>query len=288
MSMAVWSAAALLLTLPIMFLAAREDWRDRMVSDRYWDVLGLGGGLFFCGYSVAVSGLRWDLLAAALAAVLAWAAVRLPERGDSVTAALCALVLDLLVIGCGPRDALSLAWAAVPIMALIYTLMYAGGLVRGGADVKCLIALSMAFPIYPAAGAFPFWGLPDLMAAVFVFSLSVLFTAALSLLVLVPYCLWRNRGGPDRGRRRWTGWRIPLDGAEKAFVWPSEDVRDGRVVYIGNCADEETAEVYGRLRAAGAETVAVTPMIPFIVPLALAVPFAALIGSPFALFALFL
>ncbi|MFA6870108.1 MAG: hypothetical protein WCQ63_03900 [Methanomethylophilus sp.] len=284
----VYAAATLLLAVSVMLFAARADWRTREVSDRYWDVLVLGGTVLFVVFALTTAGPRWDLMLGAAAALTAWTAVRLDSNQFSALTALAAAALTTTVLIWGPRDRLSLAIATVPIMTLVYVFFYILGMLRGGADAKGLIALSAAVPLYPVLGVCPLFPVPAALAEVFVFSLSVLFMAALGTLLAMPYCLWRNRHGPDWGLRRLSGWRMPLTVAEKAFVWPAEDVRDGQIVYVRECADEEMPAVYGRLRYAGATDVFVMPMVPFLVPIAGAVLFVAVIGSPFTLFGLLL
>lgn len=62
--------------------------------------------------------------------------------------------------------------------------------------------------------------------------------------------------------------RLPIDAAERAFVWPAERVEGGCIVRSPIRDQESAADVYADLREAGAETVLVDPMIPFMVPLA--------------------
>ena len=282
----LWSAAALALALPVMVSAARADWKQREIPDRHWAGLGLGGVLLFLLYACAAGGFRWEYLAGAMIAVLCLAAVLVDSNAVGGTAAVLILALLALLLLDGRRDACFWAYLAIPVLTVVYVTFYLTGLVRGGGDAKCLIALTLVFPLYPAFGPLPLLTAPALVEGIFVFSLSVLFTAALGTVL---FCLangWRNRNAPESWFRRLTGRRLPLEEAERAFVWPVEDVRNGQIVPVGACGDDELPDVNQRLRAAGAETVYVTPMIPFVVPLAIAVPFVALVGSPLFLLTL--
>lgn len=282
----LWSVAALALALPVMVSAARADWKQREIPDWHWAALGLGGTLLFLLYACAAGGLRWEYAAGAAVAALCLAAVLVDSNAVGGTAAVLILALLSLLLLAGRRDACFWAYLAIPALTAVYVVFYLVGLVRGGGDTKCLIALTLAFPLYPSFGALPLLTAPGAAEGIFVFSLSVLFTAALGTVLFYLARGWRNRHAPEPWVRRLTGRRLPLAEAERSFVWPVEDVRDGQVVPAGACSDEELPAVYQRLRAAGAETVYVTPMIPFVVPLALAVPFVALVGSPLFLLTL--
>jgi len=73
-----------------------------------------------------------------------------------------------------------------------------------------------------------------------------------------------------------------LEEARSSFVWPVQDYVEGKLVTAR--IPEEPEAVYDRLEANGIENVRVTPMIPFILPIAIGFTTTMVLGSP--LFAL--
>ncbi len=71
---------------------------------------------------------------------------------------------------------------------------------------------------------------------------------------------------------------MALSEAEGRFVWPLEDAVDGMVVEC-KVGDDPDARL-DRLTSVGAETVRVTPMIPFIIPLTVSFFAVTVLGNP--------
>ena len=162
------------------------------------------------------------------------------------------------------------------VMVPILLILYHARVIRGGADVKALIVLTLAFPAFPEIH-YLLWQPVYPEALVFnpVFTTMVL---ALLMACLVPlYLLFRGRGDhPDL-----TSFSMPLDVARSSFVWPVQDHQDGMLVRTR--IPDDPAEVYDRLEANGVENVRVTPMIPFIVPIAVGFTATMTLGSPLML-----
>jgi len=147
---------------------------------------------------------------------------------------------------------------AVPICYLLFVVLFYGGVIKGGADVKCLISLAIVFPMYPVLYGYPVIGIPEpILSSIVSFPLTVLLYASLfSLLLMVPLMIRNIRLGDTRFPNMLIGYRMSSEDVEAHHVWPmdgKEDAEDGKVW--------------------------VTPKIPFIIPITAAVIFTVLIGN---------
>ncbi|MDR2846518.1 MAG: hypothetical protein LBV63_04465 [Candidatus Methanoplasma sp.] len=272
--------AALAITVPVLASAGLSDWKKREVSDIHWAVAGMSGLLLFTLYSLAESGVRWEYFCLAAATAMVLADILWDKEWNPIIFYSVMAVLFVVPLYSNAGDPLNTAWASIPLCYLVVMGMYMFGIVRGGADAKCVIVLSMLFPIYPSLFVLPLIPVPTGVASeIFVPAISVLFLAALFSISLVIYFAAVNIRNGDRGRHLLSGFRMAIDDAERSKVWPVEDVVDGAVVF-SHISDENTSEVYSRLRNANAEKVWVTPMIPFIIPLYAATVFIVLVGNP--------
>jgi archaeal preflagellin peptidase FlaK len=187
-------------------------------------------------------------------------------------------------------------WSVMSIFVwcLVYYLMYympikGIRLLHGGADLKCMLSLTILFPFYPVHGPIPF--LPYLKMAIeaqpaigFIipFSFSVLLTAALlsamMFLVLPAINLARRDIG---GVKMFFGVKMDIRKAMRGHVWPMEHVdEDGSIgVTLFPNDDDKAKKDYNGLLKTGRDKVWVTPKIPFIVPIAIAFLLTILFGN---------
>ncbi len=170
------------------------------------------------------------------------------------------------------------AGVMILVFYVIYLLMYIGGILRGGADAKCVIVLTIAFPFYPEFWHFPIIAVSKgIISEVFVLSLTVLFYALLFSLSVVIYFVYRNFKNGNTGRRIFSGYMMDIHEAERSHVWPMDDVGENGL--YGISIPECSKDIYERLREHGEKRIWVTPMIPFIVPLFVAFLFTGLLGN---------
>jgi preflagellin peptidase FlaK len=135
--------------------------------------------------------------------------------------------------------------------------------------------------MYPQFLGLPMISIPNnFLPQVFVSSISILFVAALMVVPLVFYFIAKNVKDEKRNGRMFSGYRMEISKAENSDVWPLEDIVDGKLVSIKIPDDEDTTEIFSRLKEAGLEDVWVTPMIPFVIMIAAATAIVILIGSP--------
>ncbi len=268
------------ITVAVLGSAAASDIRTRTVRDLHWAAIGIVGIMFWLIASW-YQGAKWEHVAmAAGSCVIMFDVLWDSDRSKAVSAAIYGSVFVLFLVPCAisPSDPSVQAGMAIPAFYVLYMLMYAAGLLRGGADAKCMISLTVAFPVYPEFWDFPIISVPEgVVPAVFVFSAAVLFHALLFSLSGAAYIFLRNLRHGNIGDRALHGYLMDIDEAERSHVWPMDDTDGERLFRIS--IPEDPSEVYSRLRAHGEKEIWVTPMIPFILPVFASVVFTGLAGN---------
>lgn len=279
--------ARIVLALAVMIAASLSDWRTRTASDSYWYVMGVGGSLLF-GAQLVADGAPWIFLACLVLITLVFVDLLRDRRGmfeDGVNIPpLVLYALAFLAFGYLSLEHFgeSRYWAmvSIPIMIVLFFLLYQFDVIKGGADAKALIAISLVFPTYPELGGLPLLELKDPSTlAIMPFPLLMLLNGAI-LTMLVPLgMLMVNLMRRDlRFPLMLFGTRIPIEDARKKHVWPMERITDGEVgTVLFPRSDDETD--WDALKRAGLDRIWVTPKVPFLIPLTLAVPFSLLIGN---------
>lgn len=260
--------------------AATEDVRTREVRDWHWVAIGLAGILFWL-ISALYNGPKWEYLVMAIGSgIIIFDVLWDRDRSRTVSAAIYGsiFILFLLPYLISPSDPMVKAGMTIPVFYILYLLMYMAGLLRGGADAKCLVSLTVAFPAYPVFWHFPLIEVPEgLLSQIFVFSVAVLFHALLFSLAAAFCTAYRNLRKGYTGKRVFSGYVMDIDEAEDSFVWPMDDT-DGEKLFR-TPINEDPAEIYFRLRDYGEKEIWVTPMIPFILPVFASFLFVGLAGN---------
>ena len=265
-------------------VAAASDVRTRRVRDPVWVALGtVGLALTALELANAASGPEGYALVAATAILffaIFYGDPLLDERGAHLRPArlLLLLLAALLVLGSawwvfglGNGDPTGYArLLTMPAMVLVYQGFYQVGLLRGGADAKGLIAITLLVPLYPDMSPLPLLqGSPavqGLMQVVFPFSLVVLVDAAILMLVVPLAYLALNLA---RREFEWPvgflGTKAPIDQVPR-HAWVMERVaRHGeRYAVLFPSREKDESEEIAKLRAAGATRIWVETKIPFV------------------------
>jgi preflagellin peptidase FlaK len=277
------------IALPLLALASYSDLRTRMASDLYWAVIGLAGLALFAAQIFvdgdAVLGLIMLLPLGFVLLDTMWDRKGVLEDGVNVVPMALYILCGVVIVSAlmlMPSD--EGVWMAISvlIMYVLYFLLYQFGIIKGGADAKALMALSLLFPIYPLLGPFPVFGPgPWLAQMAFPFSLLVLLYAGLlSLIVPLALLILNLKRGDRQFPAMFVGYRMDIGEVEKKHVWPLDRVEDGVVVARSAAIpDDDVAPQLEALRAAGATRIWVTPKIPFLVPMTFGVLLAALLGN---------
>ena len=274
------AAAAVIITLIVLCSASYSDYRSREVSDLHWAVIG-GVGLIGNLLVLTMSG----SIVPGIMFLISGTMFLLSIMGGFGKADIVCEFISLILAGVTAYlcrdDLFTMACSLSVIFGGLYHLFYIFGIVRGGADAKCLMCIGFVLPCYmtPVFGSVA--NVPDLVELIIVPSFSVLFVASiLSVAGCGLYCIMKNIGSETGLRFRIHTYPASLDGLEKKFVWPAE-----RPVGYGggSCKavdDDDVPDMLEQFRREGRKTIRVTPMVPFIIPITVAFAAVILFGSP--------
>ena len=282
------------LAIVVLIIASYTDWRTRMASDWNWIFLGCAG-MAMLVVEMASLGVRWQyylflLPIAVLFLDLFWERRGLLEDGlNFVALALYSIVvvsLAYLFINVG-NEQLFWQYLTIPVMFVLLILMYQFDVIKGGADAKALIALSVVFPSYPIFFQFPIIIIPNTMATIaFPFSLLILFNAALLSLVVPIGLLVLNASRKDvKIPAMFLGYKVSIHEVKRKFVWPMQRVEEGMVRFrYFPKEDEDFDHVLEQLAMAGEKSIWVTPKMPFLLFITASVLLSAVVGNLVLLF----
>ena len=221
-------------------------------SLNYWLLVGSAAILFYTVFfgkpildeeGVHLRPVRILLLAAAAAGF--FVAVLLPNPVGSLYLPFGARVLPLAEI------------ASMPVLLVLYQGFFQLGLLRGGADTKAMMALTLLIPYYPDLAPFPLLTVPSSVATAmriwFPFSLVVLVNAAiLFLAVPVVYAIVNAARGEFEFPQALFGTKASLDDLPP-HVWLMEriDRHGNHVAVLFPSRSKDESEQIEKLRAAG-------------------------------------
>lgn len=290
--MDAFAIARLAVGTGFLSVAAFLDVRTRRVRDPLWIALGTAGLAILALQLTVTFALLNDWLLLGSAAILFYAVfygrpildedgihlrpARILLLAAAAGAFLAAFVLPYPIIAIGAAGAFADPFrglASMPVMVLVYQGFYQLGLIRGGADAKAVISLTLLVPLYPDASPFPLLALPGSIAgtmqSLFPFSFVVFVDAAiLFLAVPLAYLIVNAVRGDLEFPQAFFGTKASLDHFP-THVWLMEHVdrRGERVVVLFPSRTKDESEEIAKLRAAGATRVWVQPKVPFLAPL---------------------
>lgn len=275
--------------LSVFFVASVEDLREREVSDILWIVLGavafaIAAYSVYSGY-LQLPGLSYLLFLPPLYLFIDmfvdWEG--LIGRAGMIVRYVVAAVFFIPAFALSVNDLGAIQAtivASITAWILLIMLLYKIDVIKGGADAKALITLSVLFPFYPATLFGP--GQPLYSALTFPFWISVLMMGAIFSLIVPVYFFFRNAAkGNVRMPNMFLGYRKDLGKVTLTKEWlleiPDDTGQPKRVRKLGS-SDEEAALT--RIRDLGWKSTWVSPKIPFIVPLTAGLLFVLLFGNP--------
>ncbi len=275
-----FAAIALVVVFLVLFAASISDWKKREVSDIFWIPLLLIGILSLFVYD-DVSLLVGVVMATSMILMtldMCW------DRDSSVKMDILLYIFLLLsvLISLYATWGSDACWRylAIPIIYLVMNLFYYTGIVRGGADAKCIVFIAMAMQYYPSIGTFPLIeSSSKIIVQIFPFAMAVfIISAVLAILIVIPMALYNISRGNKEIPNIFAGYKTNIDKISGKYVWPLEDVIDGEIVYSRTPYEQDAFE---RLKEVDQDSVWVTPMIPFIIPITIAFLIVLIIGNPF-------
>ena len=272
----------------VLAYASVLDWRTRRVPNIYWIALSLVGlALIPIQFLADEADLKYLLIVLPILAILLdvyWS----PEGkrllmdympGVMYTLAIVAIVVLAYLWG---GDEYFQHFLAVPIMMLFIVVLYMLDVIRGGADAKALLSLTILFPFYPVLGSFPILHSDAPSAEIILpFSFVILLTAAVVVCILPLGFLAKNLASRDfQYPLAFLGYRMESSEIEKGHVWLMERIQDGKHVTSARTRrDEDLRKEAEALSNAGYKRVWVTPKIPFIVPMTASIILSSIIGN---------
>jgi preflagellin peptidase FlaK len=299
-----FAIARLVVGATFLSVAAFFDVRTRRVQDPLWVALGTLGLAILAIELVTTAAPANEWLLLVSAAILFYAVfygrplfdedgfrhrpLRILVFAAAVAAFVAALLLPVsastIAANAGEPDHIA-QLASMPVMVLVYQGFFQIGLLRGGADAKAMIALTLLVPLYPDASPYPLLApAPTVLQAMQVFfpySLILLMDAAvLFLAVPLAYLVLNVVRGDLEFPQALFGTKAPVDHLPE-HVWLMErvDRHGNRVVVLFPSHARDEREEVAKLQAAGATRVWVQPKVPFLVPLLLGFLLAFFVGN---------
>jgi len=255
------TAACILVTTAALMSASVQDIRSREVSDIHWMIVGTAGIAAMLIAAISEMMTAGRLTVCIGSAMILFDVLYEREWKKSRNTLFYAAMASMFVIPMITSfdDPFVMASLSVPLCFIVFVAMYFGGIIKGGADVKCLVTLAMTFPAYPELFGYPMIGVPSsILPLLLPFAAAVLFYASLfAVLAMMPVIFRNVMRGDTKMPNMFLGHRAPVDNVT-GYVW-----------HMGG--DEEDGKVW------------VIPKIPFIVPITAAVLFTAFIGNVFFL-----
>lgn len=280
--------AGIAVTIAVMLSASYFDWRYREVPDLHWWVLGLSGIALTVISLFDGMRLEWTMMILGSLMILYFILFDI-EVSRTVSAVYLVVMAVLFIYPAVTAfdDQTVRRLLVIPVCFVIFYLMYMLGVLRGGADAKCLMVMAMMFQTYPEIWDLPLIANPLMnIQYVLSFPIAVLFHAALFSFAWLFWTVIRKiyRKKDPVQMVTLSCYRMSIDEARRSHVWPKQDVFDGMIVNVRGIPGDGALD---RLEAVGAKDVWVTPIIPFMVPITAAVIFIITVGSllniPFSL-----
>jgi len=277
-------------------LASAQDLRSRRVNDVVWIVLGSLAIIFIIAQLVTDNA-RWEyyLVLVPIAILffdVFWDREAIYQEGKfqfvplPIALYIISLVVMIWLLLSFYTDTYFLMLFTAPVMILVCYGLYYSRLIKGGADAKALICISILLPYYPVLYGYPMVnpGAPFIegMSIMFPFALVVLLNASILMLFVPIAFLFYNIGKRSvKFPQCFVGYKVNINRVPR-FTWLMERVEDDKIkISVFPKKSGNKLENIRKLKEHGLKEVWVTPQIPFIVPLTLGFIISFVVGNLF-------
>jgi len=278
------------LAIAVIVLASASllDWRTRKVSNAYWIVLSIAA-MVLLPIQIVADDEQFEYLFVLVPIVAILSDVYLDTGGSSRMARFAphskyAVAIVSVV-------ALGYAWLdieyfqhllAIPLMMMVIVVLYMADVIRGGADAKALMSLTMLFPFYPALADLPILRSDSTSVEVIMpFSFIVLINAAIVVVFVPLVFLAKNAAARElRFPQALLGYKLDCEHIEGKHVWLMERMDNGsHKIYARPQSKENLVSEVDALLKAGHRRIWVTPKIPFMIPLLISLFISTIVGN---------
>ncbi len=281
--------AAVSAALTVFFIASVQDLREREVDDILWIALGAVAFLLMAAeFLGGAFQLPWTAFVVFLLPLFLFADMFVDWNGSfgklgslvRYGAGCLLLILSLLSVLSYIGETYVDIFLSIPLWILFIFLLYKLDVVKGGADAKALVSLSVLFPLYPPAvdGVVQ----PLFSSLTLPFFLSVLLMGAVFSLAVPLWLLFFNIAqGHVKVPHMLLGRVKEVGAVDLRKEWLLE-IPDGngnhqRVRKLGEIDEPGALE---SIRSLGWTSVWTSPKIPFILPLTAGLLFVLVFGNP--------
>ncbi|MCL2607008.1 MAG: hypothetical protein FWD92_00390 [Methanomassiliicoccaceae archaeon] len=248
-----------------MISASIQDVRSREVSDAHWALI-CGAGMMIMIIRMFDGNVSMErmMMCAGTAMIIADILYdrKFPLHLDVLFYITIAMMF-IIPVAVSSDDVFVKTSALIPVCYIMFAAMFHTGVIKGGADVKCLISAAIVFPVYPEMFVYPIIDTPSVMSLLMPFPVAMLFLASLFSVSAMVFVFVRNIiRGDTEFPNMFLGYTMDSGDTCNAHVWIMDSAHDTDLN----------------------ERIWVTPKIPFIVPLTAALLFIVLAGNPVFLF----
>ncbi len=167
------------------------------------------------------------------------------------------------------------------ILMVFFRILHGAKIIRGKADVRALMTVSLLQPLYPHFSPFPIF-VPmyeEIIQLTFPFAFLVLLYSAIASLFLLLFIFLRNLIRRDLGfPEMFIGYKIDVDNVDKKHVWLMQRIENEEDVLYVHPREHKNEDI-GKLKKMGRKKVWVQPKIPFVLFITIGLILSYLIGN---------
>lgn len=252
----------------ILFTAAYQDFKTRLVSSVLWIVMAFAGISILSYQLIFIIENSFALYFIPIILILFFEWYL--ELSNSIRFFINAtgFILSIILLSFSFNISTFSVFLIIVII-IVAKLFYIYKILKGKADAKALMSIAILVPYYPAL--FTIYSLPainrNIAQITFPFALEVLMNAAVTAMIYVIYLFFFNISKRDTGfPEMFLGYKLKIDDFKKKHVWLLERIDESGTHYLSLTPDESAEDLeLEKFKKRKIEKVWVQPKIPFIV-----------------------